>query len=175
MNGGGNGNNSSSGGDNRWDMSPIPGPRPMPIQPRRSAITYPDYSPFSSQPPVVAQPHTSGAPSSSVALSVNDPAAGINPKASRPPFRTPTCRVMTFDACSPTAPRATGDVCTGISSHSQLIQTQSQPAAGTSNATGSTVPTTAPSTNQVLDTSLTTQEKNKSQSGASLTTPLLAA
>ena len=88
MNGGDRG---GPNGRNRWEMSPAPGPRPMPIQPR-SASTYREnsYALFSESTSTAAAnkggPAVQRGASSEHALAVRGPSSN-SLRASRPPYR----------------------------------------------------------------------------------------
>jgi len=77
----GNGDNGER--NNRWDMSPLPGPRQMPILPR-PATAYSDFQPYSSPVPCPAASRTTNM------LTVkNQSAAQQAFKAARPPTSLP--------------------------------------------------------------------------------------
>ena len=74
------GRNSGGGGGARWDLSPMPTPRPMPILPR-PAVASSDFRPYSSSLNVVLEP--------------------TNPKASRPPLKAASNSILEADLPAP--------------------------------------------------------------------------
>ena len=80
------GNGDSGDRNNRWDMSPLPGPRPMPILPR-PATAYSDFQPYSSPLPCPAASRTN-TPAANM-LTVKNQSGQQTVKASRPPTSLP--------------------------------------------------------------------------------------
>lgn len=75
----------------RWDMSPMPSPRPMPILPR-SAVASSDYRPY----------HSSPKPSS-----LNVTMEPAQPKAARPPINNDQNNAAGHSAAAHSAPMST--------------------------------------------------------------------
>jgi hypothetical protein len=119
------GNGDSSGDrNNRWDMSPLPGPRPMPILPR-PATAYSDFQPYSSPIPCPSAARTN-APAANM-LTVRNQSGPQAIKASRPPTSLP------LETSYPVAVLPTQQQATPLSTttciHSKLGPTAAVPAA----------------------------------------------
>ena len=116
------GNGDSGERNNRWDMSPLPGPRPMPILPR-PATAYSDFQPYSSPLPCPAASRTK-TPTANM-LTVKNQSGPQTIKASRPPTSLPVGSNYPVSVVTSQQPPALPSAPTCM--HSKLGQSTSVP------------------------------------------------